>query len=96
MKSIIEELYYGNVCLEAACGNQDDEARELRNYILTHYEDLSSTLTEKQKETFEKFNDCTAELNCMTERDIFKYAFRLGARIAIEVLMPNGDFDLPI
>ena len=91
MKSIIEELYFGNVCLEAAYGNQDDKARKLRNYILTHYEDLSSTLTEKQKETFEKFNDCTAELNCMTERDIFKYAFRLGARIAIEVFCHDED-----
>ncbi len=86
MKSIIEELYFGNVCLEAAYGNQDDKARKLRNYILTHYEDLSSTLTEKQKETFEKFDDCWDELTDINEREIFVYAFKLGARIAIEVL----------
>lgn len=92
MKSIIEELYYGNICPDVAYGKRSDEAKELTNYILAHYENLSSTLTDKQKEIFEKFNDCTAELTCMNERDIFTYAFRLGARIAIEMLMPEFDF----
>lgn len=90
MKSIIEELYYGNICPDNAYENRGDNAKELANYILTHYENLSSSLTEKQKETFEKFNDCTAELNCMNELEVFKYAFRLGAKIAIEVLLPQS------
>ena len=45
-------------------------------------------LTDKQKETLEKFDDCYAELTDINEREIFVYAFRLGARIAIEVLSP--------
>ena len=42
-------------------------------------------LTDKQKETLEKFDDCYAELTEINEREIFLYAFRLGMRIAIEV-----------
>ena len=41
-----------------------------------------------RKEVLEKFDDCYAELTDINEREIFVYAFRLGARIAIEVLSP--------
>ncbi len=44
-----------------------------------------------QKETLEKFDDCYSELTGINERDIFVYAFRLGMRIAIEVLSPDKD-----
>ena len=43
-------------------------------------------LTDKQKETLEKLDDCYAELTEINVREIFLYAFRLGMRIAIEVL----------
>lgn len=50
---------------------------------------LSSTLTDKQQEIFEKFNDCVSELTVINDRETFEYAFKLGARIAIEVLISN-------
>ena len=34
----------------------------------------------------EKFDDCYAELTDINEREIFVYAFRLGARIAIDIM----------
>lgn len=60
--------------------------KELMCYIDDHHSALNETLTDKQKEIFEKFNDCYDELNDINEREIFVYAFRLGARMAIEVL----------
>ena len=39
-----------------------------------------------EKEIFEKFDDCYAELTDINEREIFVYAFRLGAKIAIEIM----------
>ena len=44
-----------------------------------------NVLTDKQKETPTKFDDCYAELTEINEREIFVYAFRLGMLIAIEV-----------
>lgn len=85
MKSILEELWHGNICPDSR-DSTAKQAGELIGYIATHYETLSATLTDKQKEIFERFNDCNTELMDINEREIFVYAFRLGARIAIEVM----------
>lgn len=90
MRSILEELFYGNVCLNTDCRSKD--VKELMGYIADHHSALNETLTDKQKEIFEKFTDCYDELTDINERELFVYAFRLGARIAIEVLLPTTDF----
>ena len=55
-------------------------------YIADHRNALKGELTDKQKEILEKFDDCWNELTDINEREIFVYAFKLGARIAIEVI----------
>ena len=91
MNSILEELFYGNVCPNTDCRSADKETKELMGYIADHHDTLLKELTDKQKETLEKFDDCYNELTDINEREIFVYAFRLGARIAIEVLYPNVE-----
>ena len=88
MRSILEELWYGNVCPNTGGRESTTEAKQLMGYIADHHDNLLATLTDKQKEVLEKFDDCYAELMDINEREIFVYAFRLGARIAIEVLSP--------
>ena len=88
MRSILEELFYGNVCPNTDCRNQEKETKELMGYLADHHDALLKELTDKQKEILEKFDDCYNELTDINEREIFVYAFRLGARIAIEVLFP--------
>ena len=90
MRSILEELFYGNVCPNTDCRSKDKETKELMGYIAGHHSALNETLTDKQKELFEKFNDCYSELTDINEREIFVYAFRLGMRIAIDVLLSNA------
>ena len=91
MKSILEELWYGNVCPNGGCREATKEAKTLMGYVADHHDNLQVTLTEEQKEILEKFDDCYAELTDLNEREIFVYAFRLGARIAIEVM--RGDVE---
>ncbi len=86
MRSILEELFYGNICPNTDCRSKDKETKELMGYIADHHSALNETLTDKQKEIFEKFNDGYDELTDINEREIFVYAFRLGMRIAIESL----------
>ena len=88
MRSILEELFYGNVCPNTDCRSQEKESKELIGYLADHHDALLKELTDKQKEILEKFDDCYNELTDINEREIFVYAFRLGARIAIEVLFP--------
>ena len=91
MRSILEELFYGNVCPNTECRSKGDQTKQLMGYIADHHSALNETLTDKQKEIFKKFNDCYDELMDINEREIFVYAFRLGARISIEVLLPEAD-----
>ena len=91
MKSILEELFYGNVCPHMDCRSSDKETRELMGYVANHHDALLEGLTDKQREILEKFDDCYSELVGINERDIFIYAFKLGMRIAIEVLSPDKD-----
>ncbi len=88
MRSILEELWYGNVCPSEGCRGVTKETKELMKYIAEHHKNLHATLTEKQKETLEKVDDCYAELTDINERDIFVYAFRLGAKMMLEVMIP--------
>lgn len=86
MKSILEELFYGNVCPQEDSVIPDEKTEQLKSFIAYHHANLSSTLADKQKEIFEKFNDCVSELTDIDNRETFVYAFKLGMRIAIEVL----------
>jgi len=86
MKSIIEELWRGNICPSTESQVETVEKKELMGYVAEHHDKLQSTLTDEQKRILEKFDDCYAELTDISEREIFTYAFQLGARIAIEVM----------
>lgn len=89
MKSILEELFYGNVCPSVDIQRTNEATKELMGYITEHHNTLMEELTDKQKETLEKFENCYTELTDINEREIFVYAFRLGLRIAIESLSSN-------
>ena len=54
--------------------------------MAAHHKTLSDGLTEKQKETHGKFDDCQCELIDINERELFVYAFKLGMRFAIEAM----------
>ena len=86
MKNILEELWYGNICPDIGCREVTKEVKELMGYVADHHDSLRSTLTDEQRELLDKFDDCYAELTDIHEREIFVYAFRLGARIAMEVM----------
>ena len=86
MKSIIEELWRGNICPSTESQVETVEKKELMGYVAEHHDKLQSTLTDEQKRILEKFDDCYAELTDINEREIFTYAFQLGARIAVEIM----------
>ena len=58
--------------------------KELMEYMARHHDDSCKTMTDEQKEIFEKFDDCWSEYISLAEASIFEYAFKLGMQIAIE------------
>ena len=69
--------------------NSTPEMKELLGYISRHHEDLLKTMTDAQKEIFEKFEECWSEYSSLNDADLFEYAFKLGMNLAIEALSNN-------
>lgn len=62
MSSILEELWYDKVIYRETT----KEAKELIGCIADHHDNLRATLTDVQKETLERLDDCYAELADIT------------------------------
>ena len=89
---IINELWYGNVSPFEQCTRGDNRLKELLTLVARNREELGETLTDKQKETLEKFEDCMNEMHSITARDAFSYGFRLGVQLKAEsFLQPLGE-----
>ena len=86
MCNTIEELWYGNIVPQNDSRNNSPEMKQLIEYMARHHDDLQKSMTDEQKETFEKFDNCWSEYMSFAEKAIFTYAFKLGARLALEVL----------
>ena len=86
MRSILQELWNGNICPQTDSRNNSSEMKELMEYMARHHDELLKTMTDEQKEIFEKFDDCWSEYMSLAEAAIFEYAFKLGMQIAIETL----------
>ena len=85
MRSVINELWHGNIIPQEDSRNNSKEMKELLGYMARHHEDLAKTFTDEQKEIFEKFHDCWDEYVSLAEAAIFEYAFRLGAKLTMEI-----------
>ncbi|MCI7212382.1 MAG: hypothetical protein MR981_09320 [Ruminococcus bromii] len=81
---ILEDLYYGNLFPREKLSKLDDETKELLGLFNRNEEKLTATLSDEQKETFEKYKDCNREISEISERQAFITGFKLGAKIVIE------------
>ena len=86
MQKIIEELWLGNVCPQTDCRSNLNETKKLMEYMSRHHDELFQTMTDEQKEIFKKFDDSWSEYISISEAEIFEYAFKLGARMMLEIL----------
>ncbi|MBO5439704.1 MAG: hypothetical protein J6A53_03520 [Clostridia bacterium] len=91
MRSIVNELWHGNIIPQDDSRNNSPKMKELMEYMARHHDDLLKTMTDNQKETFEKFDDCWSEYMSLAEAAIFEYAFKLGAQMMIEVLTSHQE-----
>ena len=91
MRNILEELWYGNIHPQEQSADHNREVKNLIGLMGKNRDKLSDTLTDEQKETLEKYDDCVNEMNGIIEREIFAYAFRLGGRLMLETLTESED-----
>ena len=61
--------------------------KELLSLMARNRDELGEGLTEKQKETLEKFEEALNEMHSIAEQDAFSYGLRLGIRLMAEAFL---------
>ena len=95
IRSIIEELYYGNISPTDRDIIKGGTYSHILNLVTRNEDELMGTLTQAQKETFEKFKDCASELGDKNEMMSFVLGFKLGMRLAVEAIISIEEITEP-
>lgn len=82
---ILEELWYGNI-EPTEYDTSSKKYKKLQELICRNEEKLRGTMSDEQKAVFEKYTDCIREFQTITDCLIFQNSFKLGDRIAFEVM----------
>ena len=83
---ILEDLYLGDVRPSERSFKRNSQYAKALDDLVKAGGALTDTLTEKQKEMFEDYMTAQREVNVLTECETFIYAFRLGAKIILDIL----------
>ena len=88
--NILDELWYGNINPQEQSKENNQAINELLKLMGRNRDRLHDSLTEEQRETLEKYDDCVNEMYGLIESEIFSYAFRLGGRLMLATLLDEG------
>ena len=83
---ILEDLYLGDVRPSECSFKRNTQYAEALDDLVKAGDALTGTLTEKQREMFEEYMTAQREVSVLTDCETFIYAFRLAAKIIIDVL----------
>ena len=86
MGNILEEFWYGNISPQEQSKESSRAVKALIKLMGRNRDRLHESMTAEQRETLEKYDDCVNEMYGIIEQEVFKYAFRLGARIMLETM----------
>ena len=84
--SILEDLWFDNLIVNDAEIKKGSEQEKVLAASVKCDETFRETLTEKQKEQFALCSERRNELLTVFEKEAFIRGFKLGARMAAEVL----------
>ena len=80
-------ILHGNIEPTEYGSSTSPEYKELRRLVDRNEIDLRATMTGTQKELFNRYLESVLEYQTMSELMLFQNSFKLGARLAIEVMM---------
>lgn len=86
MQSLIEEMYYGNICPADRSAVRGGQYAHLAALVRRHEDELLASFTGKQKEVWMKYDDCISELENINEVGVFRLGFKIGFRLCSEAM----------
>ena len=84
--TMLEDLWYGNVRPTERSIVKGSRLDNLMKLICQNEDDLMNGLTEKQKESFDKFKDCQSEITDCLETEAFTSGFTIAVKLMVEVM----------
>lgn len=85
MQSILEELYYGNVCAKDIVPSE-----KIRKKELALYDKLKATLSDESDRLFEEFIEMNADDQSELMLKIYKRGVSTGMLLAFEAFCEGG------
>ena len=73
--SILEEVWYGNINPQEQCSEKSKAVKDLLKLMGRNRDRLNDAITEQQRETLEKYDDCINEMHCIMVQEILPMPF---------------------
>ena len=83
---ILNQLWNGEVTPQEKSFFRDEEYRKAVNHLAEADERLRKALDPAQLKLLEQEQDAEIELSAAESRDMFLYAFTLGAKLILEIM----------
>ncbi len=83
---ILEDLYVGDVRPNERFFKRNSQYAKALDEVVKVGDALTAALNEEEKKLFEDFMDAQREVSVLTDVETFCYAFKLGAKIVLDVL----------
>jgi len=82
----LEDLWYGNIRPTERTIQRSSGLDNFLKLLCQNEDDLLKGLTDKQKESFEKFKDCQSEITDVLEMEAFISGFTIATKFMVEVM----------
>ena len=83
---ILEDLYFGDVRPNERFFTRNSQYAKALDEVVKVGDSLTAALNEEEKKLFEDYMDAQREVTVLTDCETFCYAFKLGAKIMLDVL----------
>ncbi len=87
MSDFIEDFYYGNIESQEISTTLSSKLKRKLDSLSQAEEQLTSKLTDEEKELFIKYANQSNEFLCVSNADSFIAGFRLGARFTYDTFI---------
>lgn len=88
---VLEEFWYGNLHPIERPFQKQRKFDKIWSLLKKNEEKLLECMNDSEKELFQKYRECSDEVMQITECEIFRKGFKLGARFCIECFENDND-----
>ena len=81
---VIEELWLGNIAPQENYLKNCKGYEQLAVKVENSFDALAKSLTDKQKELLDEFDEANAEFGCLKQLEAFRYGMKLGMKMMID------------